>query len=261
MTHVWLAEERRGARVVWVPAVGETLPIAQYEAIVNERTLIVPAARVCFRNGYRTDIAALAALCRNRGALLMVDDYQHTGTAPLDVHALGVDFMVTGALKYLLGPAGIAFLYVRRALIETLEPLSTGWFGRANPFAFSLDQLDWSASARRFEAGSPPVPNAYAAAAGLELLASIGPAAIDTQIGRLVQRMIDGARARGLDVMTPDDPLARGALVVIRSDNAPALVDRLAARGIIASARGDGVRVSFHAYNNDDDVDAVLQHL
>ena len=78
---------------------------------------------MCFRNGYRVDVAALAALCRERGAYLMLDDYQRTGTAPLDVHALGVDFLVTGALKYLLGPAGIAFLYVRRELIERLEPL------------------------------------------------------------------------------------------------------------------------------------------
>ncbi len=113
---------------------------------------------MCFRNGYRLDVAALAALCRERGAYLMLDDYQRTGTAPLDVHALGVDFLVTGALKYLLGPAGLAFLYVRRDLIERLEPLSTGWFGRVNPFAFSLDPLDWAASARRFETGTPPVP-------------------------------------------------------------------------------------------------------
>jgi selenocysteine lyase/cysteine desulfurase len=261
MTHVWMAQERRGARMVWVPAAGDTLPIAQYESAITERTLIVPAARVCFRNGYRMDIAALSALCHERGALVMLDDYQHTGTAPLDVHALGVDFMVTGALKYLLGPAGIAFLYVRRDLIETLEPLSTGWFGRVNPFAFSVDQLDWSASARRFETGSPLVPNAYAAAAGLELLETIGANAIQRQIARLVDRMITGARERGLDVITPDDPTARGPLVVIRSTEAAALVDQLAANGIIASARGTGLRVSFHAYNNDEDVDRVLAAL
>ena len=133
MAHGWLAQQRRGAIVDWVPARGDTLPVERYETRIDERTLIVPAAHVCFRNGYRIDVAALAALCRARGAYLMLDDYQRTGTAPLDVHALGVDFLVSGALKYLLGPAGIAFLYVRRALIEQLEPLSTGWFGRVEP--------------------------------------------------------------------------------------------------------------------------------
>lgn len=258
MTHVWLAQQRQGAEVAWVTARGETLPIEQYAAAIDDRTLIVPAAHVCFRNGYRLDIARLAALCRERGAYCMLDDYQRTGTAPLDVHALGVDFMVTGALKYLLGPAGVAFLYVRRELIERLEPLPTGWFGRVDPFAFSLDPLDWSASARRFETGSPPVPNAYAAAAGLELLAHVGPAVVESQIARLVERFASGARSRGFEVATPENPAERSSLVVLRSTDAAALVGRLATHGVIASSRGTGLRVSFHAYNNEQDVDAVL---
>jgi selenocysteine lyase/cysteine desulfurase len=261
MAHVWLAQQRRGAIVDRVPAHGETLPIAHYQTRIDERTLIVPAAHVCFRNGYRLDVVALASLCKKRGAYLMLDDYQRTGTAPLDVHALGVDFLVTGALKYLLGPAGIAFLYVRRELIERFEPLSTGWFGRVNPFAFSLAPLDWAASARRFETGTPPVANVYAAAAGLDLLNALGPAAIDAQIRRLTARMVDGARRRGFALATPHDPEQRGALVVVRSTDAGALVQRLETRGIVASARGTGLRVSFHAYNNDDDVDAVLAGL
>ena len=261
MAHVWLAQQRRGAEITWVPAVGDTLPVEQYDAGIDERTLIVPAAHVCFRNGYRTDIGRLSALCRDRGAYLMLDDYQRTGTAPLDVHALGVDFLVTGALKYLLGPAGIAFLYVRRALIERFEPLSTGWFGRVNPFAFSLEELDWAPSARRFETGSPAVPNAYAAAAGLDLLNALDPRVIEAHIARLVARLVDGARGRGFAVATPGTPAERGPLVVVRSLDAAALAAGLARREIVASARGTGLRVSFHAYNTDDDVDAVLAGL
>jgi selenocysteine lyase/cysteine desulfurase len=258
MAHVWQAQQRRGARIDWVPAVGETLPVEQYAARIDERTLIVPATHVCFRNGYRLDVARLAALCRERGAYFMLDDYQRSGTASLDVHALGVDFLVTGALKYLLGPPGVAFLYVRRALVERHEPLSTGWFGRVDPFAFSLAPIDWSATARRFETGSPAVANVFAAAAGLDVLRMLEPAAIERQVARLVDRFFGGARARGFDVTTPDDPGARGPLVVVRSSDAGALVQRLAGRGIVVSARANGVRVSFHAYNNDQDVDAVL---
>ena len=261
MAHGWLAQQRRGAIVDWVPARGDTLPVELYEPHIDERTLIVPATHVCFSNGYRIDVSALAALCRERGAYLMLDDYQRTGTAPLDVHALGVDFLVSGTLKYLLGPAGIAFLYVRRALIEQLEPLSTGWFGRANPFAFSLDPLDWAASARRFEGGTPPMPSAYAAAAGLDLLNTLGPAVVEAQIGRLTDRLIRGARSRGFAVATPDDPGQRGALVVVRCVDAGTLVRRLETRGIVASARGTGLRISFHAYNTDEDVDRVLAAL
>lgn len=261
LAHVWLAQQRRGASIVWVRADGETLPVEKYAAHIDDRTLVVPATHVCFRNGYRLDIPRLAALCRERGAYILLDDYQRTGTAHLDVHALGVDFMVTGALKYLIGPAGVAFLYVRRDLVERLEPLVTGWFGRADPFTFSIDRLDWSPSARRFETGTPPVPSVYAAAAGIELLQSVGFTAVERQVNRLVDRFAGGARQRGFEVATPDDPARRGPLVVVRSTNAGELVRRLESRGIIASARGTGLRVSFHAYNDEHDVDAVLEAL
>ncbi len=261
MAHAWMAQQPRGARIVRVEADGGALPVEAYASRIGAQTRIVPVTHVGFRNGCRLDVARIAALCRERGALVFLDDYQRTGTGPIDVHALGVDFMVTGALKYLLGASGVAFLYVRRALIETLTPLVTGWFGRADPFAYDARRLDWSATARRFEMGTPPIPNVYAASAGLDLLARVGPEAIEQQIARLVERFIAGSRARGFVPVTPGDPTQRGPLVVVRAAGAAELVRRLGARGIIASARGPGLRVSFHAYNTDDDVDAVLQAL
>jgi selenocysteine lyase/cysteine desulfurase len=261
MAQVWLAQQRRGAQIAWARAAGDSLPVNAYADVVDEDTLIVPATHVCFRNGHKTDLAAVTALCRDRGALVFMDDYQHTGSAPLDVRTLGVDFMVTGCLKYLLAAAGIGFLYVRRALIERLEPSITGWFGRINPFAFRIDALDWPDTARRFESGTPPVPNAYAALAALRLLNEIGREAVARQIARLVARFHDAATAAGFVVRTPADARRRGPLVVVQSLDAPALVERLAASGIVASARGNGLRVSFHAYNNETDVDAVIAAL
>src|SRR5712692_7822931 len=143
MAQVWLAQQRRGAsirRACAPSASPDTLPLDAYDAVIDERSLIVPATHVCFRNGHKTDIAGLVRLAHDRGAYVFLDDYQRTGSGPIDVHALGVDFMVTGSLKYLLAAAGIGFLYVRRDLIERLEPTVTGWFGRVNPFAFRIDE-------------------------------------------------------------------------------------------------------------------------
>jgi selenocysteine lyase/cysteine desulfurase len=262
MAHLWQAQARRGARIVWVgPPDDLSSPDERYAARLSERTCIVPVSHVSFRTGRRLDVPRLVADAHHAGALVLLDDYQHTGTSPLDVHALGVDALVTGTLKYLLGPPGVAFLYVRRSLVERLEPLVTGWFGRADPLTFSLAPLDWSGSARRFETGSPPVPSLYGAAAGLSVLRDVGAAVIARQIARLVDRMVSGAKDRGFEMLTPDEPARRSALVVLRSDHAQDLVTRLAAHGVIASARGSGLRVSFHAYNNDEDVDRVLAAL
>jgi selenocysteine lyase/cysteine desulfurase len=166
--------------------------------------------------------------------------------------------MVTGCLKYLLAAAGVAFLYVRRDLIDRLEPTITGWFGRIDPFAFRIDELDWSPTATRFESGTPPVPNAYAALGALNLLDRIGYDVVGRQVAHLVERYRAAVHAGGFVARTPAEAEARGPLVVVQSLDAPALVSRLAARGIVASCRGNGLRVSFHAYNNEADVDAVV---
>src|SRR5205823_8232031 len=197
MGHVWLAQERRGATIRWVRAPldsPDTLPLESYDAVIDERTLVVPATHVCFRNGHKTDIAGLVRLSHDRGAYVFLDDYQRTGSGPIDVHALGLDFMVTGCLKYLLAAAGIGFLYVRRDLIDRLEPTVTGWFGRVNPFAFRIDAIDWPASATRFETGTPPVPNAYATLAALDLLDRVGYDSVATHVDRLVAKYHDAAR-------------------------------------------------------------------
>ena len=105
---------------------------------------------------------------------------------------------------------------------------------------------------------TPPVPNAYAALAALQLRERIGYDVVGRQVERLANRYASAARGHGFVVRTPAEPERRGPLVVVQSVDAPTLVGRLAARGIIASYRGNGLRVSFHAYNTDDDVDAVV---
>ena len=264
MAQIWLAQERRGATIRRARASSSSpdmLPLEAYDAVIDERTLIVPATHVCFRNGHKTDIAGLVRLAHQRGAFVFLDDYQRTGSGPIDVHALGVDFMVTGCLKYLIAAAGIGVLYVRRELIERFEPTVTGWFGRVNPFAFRIDELDWPAGANRFESGTPPVPNAYAALAALDLLDRIGYGVIGRQVDHLAGCYASAAGEAGFLVRTPSAPDRCGPLVVVQSIDAPALVQKLAGRGIIASCRGNGLRVAFHAYNTDEDVDAVMSAL
>src|SRR5438874_1520539 len=117
---------------------------------VEERTSIVPLTHVSFINGFRSEVAAVTKIAHQKGALVFLDGYQDCGTRPLDVKALDVDFFVTGTLKYLLGPAGLAFLYVRRELIETLTPTMTSWMAQREVFGFKTKCLDPSPDARRF---------------------------------------------------------------------------------------------------------------
>lgn len=255
MGHIWLAQRARGAAVEFVGAEGNCIPAINYEKMVDRHTLIVPLTHVCFKNGFRSDVNAITKIAHASGAFVMLDDYQDCGTRPVDVKAMDLDFFVTGTLKYLLGPPGLAFLYVRKELISSLVPALTGWFAQTNPFAYDPQTLDLSPTARRFESGTPSVPNVYASVPGFELLREIGMENVAIHIKNLAQSLLHSALDLGIRSKTSAN--SAGPLVVLPSKSSTLLVQKLAASDIVASNRHDGLRISFHVYNTMDDVKAV----
>jgi len=259
MGHVWLGQRVRGADVQFVKAEGNAIPVANYERLIDRDTVIVPLTRVCFKNGFRSDVTAITQIAHRSGAFVMLDDYQDCGTRPVDVKAMDLDFYLTGTLKYLLGPPGLAFLYARNELTPSLAPTATGWFGQANPFAYDPQHFELSPTARRFESGSPSVPNVYAAVPGFELLEKIGMNEVEAHVGRLTQSLLSRTHELGIVAKTPRD--SSGPLVVFQSTNSALLVQKLAENDIVVSNRFDGLRISFHVYNTIDDVVAVEEVL
>jgi selenocysteine lyase/cysteine desulfurase len=172
---------------------------------------------------------------------------------------MDLDFYVTGTLKYLLGPPGLAFMYVRKELISALVPTVTGWFAQANPFAYNPQHFELSPTAKRFESGSPSVPNVYAAMPGIQLLQEVGMENVAVHVTTLTQSLLNSARELGIRAKTPPD--SAGPLVVLQCKDSTLLVQKLAARDIVASNRHDGLRISFHVYNTLDDVNAVTEIL
>ena len=140
---------------------------------------------------------------------------------------LGVDFLAAGVLKYLLASAGLGFLWPRPGLSERLLPTQTGWFADQNIFEMDIPDYSPSPTARRFESGTPPIPSIYAGIAGIELMEEIGIAATREHVTALNERLIAGVDELGGTVVTPRDPEQRGALVCIRSTDAPRSLLRL----------------------------------
>jgi len=258
---IWYAQELRGARVVRIPQEDGKIPLEKFEQAIDEQTLIVATAQVAFRNGAKQDIPAIAGIARRKGALIMVDAYQALGTMQFDVKKAGVDFVVGGMLKYLLGTAGIAFLYVRKDLVETLTPTVTGWWAQKDIWAMDITRYAPADDARRFEAGTPPVPNTYMAEAGLNILHEIGLEAIEHRIGELTSAIKNAAGLAGYRLATPANASEHGAMIAIRSHDDNALVASLAEEGIVTSCRNGNLRVAPHFYNNESDIDHLFSAL
>jgi selenocysteine lyase/cysteine desulfurase len=259
---IWHAQERRGARVVHVPASGDgTIPLERFEAAIDDDTALVAMTSICFRNGSRLDAEGVVRLAHERGARVLLDAYQAIGAIPIDVRVLDADFLVAGALKYLLGSAGLAFLYCRRDHLEGLVPTVTGWFADADVFQMDVHDYSPSPTARRFEAGTPPVPNTYAAIAGIELMLEIGIAQTAAHVRSLNDRLLEGLDELGARVVTPRDPARRGPLIAVAAADVHALVEALAAERIITSSRDANLRISPHCYNSAEDVAILLDAL
>ena len=261
VAHVWRAQERFGAEVRTVPTAADgTIPLQAYEEAVDAGTLVVSAAHAYYQTGWKQNLSALASLTRERGALLYVDAYQSLGTEPFDAPSCGADFVASGNLKYLMGIPGIAFLWVRAEVADRLHPAITGWFGRKNPFGFDT-RLDWADGARRLDTGTPPVLEAYVARAGMAWLRELGLDRIAAWTRTLGAHLVEGAHARGLTVMGPEEPGARAPTTAFAVADSHAVEAALGARGIIATARGPAIRLAPHFYNTVDDVDTALDAL
>lgn len=258
---IWHAQEKRGADISHVPECDGRIPLEHYERAIDDRTLLVSIASVCYRNGSKQDVRPIVDLAHENGALVMLDAYQGLGAFPIDVRALDTDFLVGGTLKYLLSSAGTAMLYVRQELVERLTPTFSGWFAQRDINAMDIYANDPAPTARRFESGTPPVANIYAALAGVGLIQSWGVERIERHIGELTRAIKDGVLAEGFELATPAEDEAHGAMLAVRVEDEHAIVDALAQDDIVTSSRDGNVRISPHFYNNLEDIERLLESL
>src|SRR6266700_5857370 len=214
---IWHAQEAPGARVVHVPAEADgTIPLEHFAGAIDDDTLIVSITHVCYRNGAMLDVDKVVRLAHERGALVLLDAFQSIGSLPIDVRDLDVAFLGAGVLKYLLGSAGLGFLYCRRELVERLGPTSTVLFADRNIFEMDIHGYSPAPTASRFQSGTPPIPSIYAGIAGMQLMKEIGVAETRAHVLELNSRLIDGLDELKAQLATPRRPKRRGAPICVR---------------------------------------------
>ena len=258
--HVWLAHQKYGAQVEFIPVKNGEVDPNDYDRYVDENTLITSICDVYYYNGFKQNLEKIIPKIHAKGSLAYLDAYQGIGTHPIDVKALDVDFLSTGNLKYLLGIPGVSFLYVKKELIPHFQPAFTGWFGQENPFAFDVRNLDFASDARRFDTGTPPVMTAYIVRAGMQMINEVGVENIQYWTDQLSQYCIDQALSRGLEVASPLDVSKKAPTTAIRipGGDSHAVEKALLEKNIIASARSDVIRIATHFFTRMEDIDYVL---
>ena len=262
----WLLRQRHGVRVELVPRTPEGWPDEEHlvERVRDPAVRVLAVSFVQFASGYRLDLDRLGRACRSSGTFLVVDAIQGLGQCPLRVDEVPVDLLACGAQKWLLGPWGAGFLYVRRDLVTELEPAFAGWMAFRGTDDFSrLTDYDatFHADARRFEMVTLPFQDLAGMTASLGLLREMGVARVAAH-QRSLRRVLEQAMAGGeITLASPTDARHDSGIWCVRTPDVGSAYARLRAVGVVASLREGSIRLSPHGYNTADEVARVVDVL
>ncbi len=253
----WLALRRKGVETRFLDPIGGRITVDLIREGLDDTVKVVALSYVQFGTGFRTDLDSIGSLCRERGITFVVDVIQGVGAMPLDVSRTPIDMAAANGHKWMLGPEGVGFVYCRRELLDTLEPVHVGWLSVTDAMDFTEYDLTLRPDARRFEEGAPQTIPAAGLAASVEMLAGWGVEWISSRILELTDVVIEEAERRGFEVLTPTARREERSGIVIASlgeVDHQVIADALRPRGVNVSTRGGGLRFSPHAYNTVDEV-------
>ncbi|MEM1566273.1 MAG: aminotransferase class V-fold PLP-dependent enzyme [Candidatus Bathyarchaeia archaeon] len=265
VVYPWL-KKSLGVKVHYVRNVDGRLLLEDFEKAVDDKTVAVVVSHVEYVNGFRNDLRALSEIAHSHGAVLIVDAIQSAGVIPIDVKRDGVDFLTCACYKWLLGPAGAAYLYVREDLIEKLEPPYVGWASAKQEVFETIDFWDiWSLrlseTASRFEVGTPSTVSFVGAAEAIKMLLNFGIENINRRVLKLTDYLIEKVKALGLKLQTPEEPQHRSGIVNFKIHKPKEFAEHLKHNNIVVSARAHGIRVSPHFYNTEAEIDKLIEEI
>lgn len=258
----WRFLEKRGVEVRYAPWQQSNLAEA-VAAMVDKRTRVVAVSWVEFFSGHRHDLATLGRLCRQQDIFLFVDAIQGLGMMAMDVKEMGIDGAAVGGHKWLLGPEGQGAMYISSRWLERLNPPYFSWRSIKDFMNFDNPSPRLRDSAARFEGGTPNFPGIIGLGAGVGLLQQAGLAQVEEKVQALCSRLLAGLGELDVDILTPLDPAQRAGIVsfVPRTKPAGELVADLLEQSIVTCARKNGLRISPHFYNTEEEIDQVLSSL
>jgi kynureninase len=267
MVYLYRAQQSNGFEVRVVPGEADlSMSTERFIDAIDARTAVVAFSHVLFRTSYIVDAAAIVARARSAGATVILDTYQSAGIIPVDVGAIGADYVVGGCLKWLCGGPGNAFMYTRPDRLKTATPSYTGWLSRAKPFAFDIDDDAPRDDAMRMMNGTPSIPSYYAALAGLdifiEIIQTAGFDAIREKSKRMTARLLDHVDRYGFTSAASRDPERLAGTVAVSVPEAALVARTLKARDFVVDYRPPvGIRISPHFYNTIDEIDRIMAEI
>ena len=258
----WMNLAHRGILTKFVPQRNGGLDLDLLVSRIDARTRVIALSTVMFATGFRNDVDAVGQLCKERGIYLVVDGIQSLGALPFDVQAANVDFLACGSQKWLMGPIGGGFLYMRRELVDDLVP---GAYVGTGSTVDAMNFLDYNftllPSAERFNIGSPNIGGYLGLRASVALLQEIGIEQVAERVLMLGDLAIRELQECGYGVSADTAPERRSGIVIVEVDDPTPICARLLEDGIYCIPRGKGIRIAPHFYNSEEEIHRLVEAL
>lgn len=259
----WLNLAQQGVETRRLATDRGVVDLEKLADLCDARTRIVSVSWIAYASGCQRDLPAISQLTHDCGALLLVDAIQGIGAFPLDVNQIEIDFLAADGHKWQLGPEGAGFAYIRRAHLTKLRPHGVGWHSVAHASDYSHIELKLKESAARYEGGSHNMAGFIALGASLDLLIQLGIQNVAAAILEFTDRACEALQQMGAEILSPREPEQKSGIVTfdLPGRDAMSLRKQCLAQGVVLSCRGGHLRISPHAYNNEEDLQRLLSAL
>ncbi len=256
--------DEEGVELRLCPERGGRIDIDEFTGLIDRNTRLVAVSAVQFASGYRADLERIGRAARQVDALFVVDIIQAFGAMPLDLPAQFVDAAAGASHKWLCAPEGCGILYLSDRARERIQPRLVGWISVETPWDFEDREQAFRPNALAWESGTGCSSLFYGLEQSLLLLSETGPGLIERHLAELTDQLCEGLAGTPYEIVSSRRPGERSQIVVIRHTGGAdpqAAAEELEREGIVISARGRGLRVSPHLYNNSADIEALLRAL
>nr|MDO8116025.1 aminotransferase class V-fold PLP-dependent enzyme [Candidatus Sigynarchaeota archaeon] len=240
--------------------VNGSVPLEAFAEKVDTKTRAIAVSHVQFCNGFKSDLPTLSKLAHDHGACMVVDVIQSVGVIDFDAENTGADFIAGQATKWLLGPIGAGFLYVKPDLQQALHPRYAGWWGVDDVENFTFKEHMLAPDARKFQVGSPAIGCYHGLRAALDVLLQVPGSVRERRAmdaANHLRKRLDEARIKQVDFPAE----RRSPIVACEPPDVNGAFKRLVARRILCSIREGRLRVSPHFYNTKGDIDRLVDTL
>jgi selenocysteine lyase/cysteine desulfurase len=263
----WYQQRSEGVEIREVPSENGGYKVEKILDHFDAKTKILALSWVGYATGFRMPLNELASEARRRGVYVFLDAIQGLGVFPINVQETPIDFLAADGHKWLLGPEGAGIFYCRKELIDVLRCRMVGWNSVVARHDFTSRDDRLRPAAARWEGGSANLCGHLALRASFRIFEQVttchGTQAIAEQVLENSRRLSEALSNVGAEIFSPKQKDERSGIVIFRMPNeAPSETRRRCAqRDVIVNCRGQGVRASIHAYNDDDDIARLMDTL